>query len=93
MRTILVSLLFTINCLFAQAKEAPNEQSFRLDSTEGLELVNVKAKIVEHNGKTGVQVSRIEGKFSGETLVIIPEINFEEGVITVELTGQFTSSI
>jgi hypothetical protein len=87
-RKILILLLLTISCLFAQPKEIHIDKLFPLDSTDGLELINVEAEVVEHNGKTGIQISKIGGEFSGETLVILPEINFRDGIITLELTGE-----
>jgi hypothetical protein len=85
---ILISLLFAFSSISAQTPENPNVKMFPLNSDEGLELINVKAEVVDHDGKTGVQISAIEGDIEGGTLVIIPDIIFRDGTIEVELTGE-----
>jgi hypothetical protein len=84
----LLCLLITISCIFGQTTEEPDEKIISLNSIIGLELINVKADVIDHNGKTGIQISKIEGEISGETLVIIPDINFKDGIIAIELTGE-----
>ncbi len=74
--------------VFGQTLESTNVNTFSLNSAEGLELINVNAVEVEHNGKEGIQITAAEGKINVETLVIIPEILFEDGTIEVELTGE-----
>ena len=86
-QTVLL-VLITISCVLGQTTKEPSEKIFRLDSSIGLELINVKADVVVHNDKTGIEISKSEGRISGETLVIIPEINFKNGIIVVELTGE-----
>ena len=88
MKISAVILLISVSFVFLQAGEMPAEKTFRLDSVEGLELLNVKAEVVEHQGKTGVQVTKAAGEISGETLVVIPGLNFANGTISVELTGE-----
>jgi hypothetical protein len=88
MHKTLISLLITISCIFGQTTGDPDKKSLPLNSITGLELINVKADVVDHNGKEGIQISKIEGEITGETLVIIPEINFKDGIITIELTGE-----
>jgi len=84
----LISLLLAISWLFGQTTEEPDEKVLSLDSGVGLELINVRADIVDHNGKKGIQIARIAGEINGETLVIIPEMNFKDGIIEIELTGE-----
>jgi len=83
-------LFFSIafGSVFGQTLERTNVNTFSLNSAEGLELINVNAVEVEHNGKEGIQITAAEGKINVETLVIIPEILFEDGTIEVELTGE-----
>jgi len=38
--------------------------------------------------KPGFKSRKNDGEITGETLVIIPEINFKNGIITIELTGE-----
>lgn len=88
MRIFLLTLLLLSVCIYAQAGSDPAERSFPLDSVSGLKLINVKADVIEHDGRTGIKISKIDGEIRGETLVLIPESNFRDGTITVELTGE-----
>jgi len=83
-------LFFSIafGSVFGQTLESNNVKTFSLNSAEGLELINVNAVEVEHYGKEGIQISAVEGKINVETLVIIPEIVFKDGIIEIELTGE-----
>ena len=84
----LISLLLALSYIFGQTMEDPDTIYLPLISDEGLELINVKADAVDHKDKKGIQVTKIEGEIEGETLVIIPAINFKNGIIEIELTGE-----
>ena len=88
MKKTLIFLLITISFIFGQATKDSNVQTLLLNSEKGLELINVKADVVEHDGKNGIQITKVEGEINGGTLVIIPEINFKNGTIEIELTGE-----
>jgi len=90
MKTILllIYLLTAINSLFGQTTEDKNTKIFPLNSSFGLELINVKADAIKYNDKEGISVSKIEGEINGETLVVISDTNFKNGVIELELTGE-----
>ena len=81
-----VSTLIILSNLLGQNQN--DVRSFPLNSSNNLELINVKAKVVDHDGKNGIQISKMEGEIKGETLVIIPEITFKNGTIEIELTGE-----
>lgn len=87
MKTLFI-LLFIATLIFGQTKKEPDSFSLPLNSIEGLELINVKAEIIDHMGQKGVQVTKTDGEIEGETLVIIPGINFINGIIEIELTGE-----
>ena len=78
MSKILLSFIISLSIVSAQPAPGPEKQVILLDSTAGLELVNVKADVVEHDGRTGIQVSKADGEINGETLVIIPGIDFKD---------------
>ncbi|HKI77103.1 MAG TPA: hypothetical protein VKA26_01025 [Ignavibacteriaceae bacterium] len=86
-KTIILSLLM-IGMMRAQTTANSDKQKFPLDSSKGLELVNVKAEPVNYSGKNGLQVTAMDGYKKGETLVIIPGVYFKDGVIELELTGE-----
>lgn len=62
-----------------------------LNSVEGLDLRNVKAEVVEHQGKKGLRVIKSNedvAKENRETLIIISDVNFKNGTIEIELAGE-----
>ena len=75
MKKILVFVIIAINVIIGQTSGNPDEIKFPLNSSEDLKLINVKADVVDYMGKTGIQISKNDGEITGETLVIIPEIN------------------
>ncbi len=88
MNKILIYLVIAINCIAGQTIKGQNKVILPLDSSNGLELINVKASVVVHDGKNGIQISKNDGKIEGETLVVLPEINFKDGIIELELSGE-----
>ena len=59
-----------------------------LNSTDGLQLINVKAEAVEHAGHSGLRVTRADDYSNGGTLVLIEGSEFANGVIEIELAGE-----
>jgi len=58
---------------------------------DNLRLINVKAEAANHQGKEGLRVAKVDDKdFSeiSETLVILDNIEFKNGVIELELSGE-----
>jgi len=87
-----MKLLFNLIVLFlfysCAAQNSKNEILFSLDSSEGLELINVKAEAVTLNSKTGIKVVKSHQDVQDETLVIIPDVIFKDGTIELELAGE-----
>ncbi len=65
-----------------------NAQTIPLNSLKQVDLVNVDAEVLKYKGQTGLQVKAAKGAEKLETLVIIPDVNFKNGVIEVEVSGQ-----
>ena len=88
--TILTMLLIALICCMAlaQTTDDSGRQAVPLTSTEGLELINVKAEVVEHKGQKSLRVTRSNDEANVERLVIIPGIEFENGSIEIELAGE-----
>jgi len=59
-----------------------------LEWTDGLELINVRAEVVEHEGRRGLRVGRADDYQEGGTLVLITGTEFQTGTIELELTGE-----
>ncbi len=85
---VFLFLLLAVCCSCGPGSLDSNVKSFPLNSTAGLELINVKADIVDHHGMKGIQVSKNEDNIPGGTLVIITDTDFKNGTIELELTGE-----
>ena len=88
MNKIIMLSLFSIISVLGQASERSKNITIPLNTTEDLELINVKVDIVEYKGKNGIEISKVEGEIKGETLVIIPHVDFMDGTISIELAGE-----
>jgi hypothetical protein len=63
-------------------------QTFRLNSTSGLELVNAKAETVTYKGRRVVRiVDTSPTASSGQAMGILSASDFEDGTIEVEVAG------
>ena len=71
---MLTCLVIAINCVLGQTTKDTAKKILPLNSSLGLELINVKADVVDHNGKEGILISKIEGEIKGETLVVIQRL-------------------
>jgi hypothetical protein len=83
---VLLFMLFAD--VHGQQSKAPNSQ-LRLDSTNGLELVNAKAELVTYRGQQAVRLVPLPGHESGDDgmLAILPGSDFKDGIIEVEVAG------
>ena len=88
MGKILLSFLLLAGFVSGQSTNYGGKKEFILDTTKDLELVNVKAEVINHKEKKGIQITKADGEIKGETLVVIPGINFKNGTVSVELTGE-----
>ncbi len=78
----LVALAASTGTLDAQVSE------HSLESTDGLKLINVRAEVVELEGKRGLRVGRADDYVEGGTLVLIEGTEFQNGTIELELAGE-----
>ncbi len=63
--------------------------TFRLDSTDGLELVNAKAEAVTYHGEHAVRLVPLPGQAMGDgaMLAILTGSEFKDGTIEVDVAG------
>ena len=89
--TLLTSLLgVTLSTFIAGGSSKLQAQTISLDSTDQLKLVNVKAETVTFKGRKALQVRDAAAEGTGDEgrLAILPQTNFQDGIIEVELTGE-----
>jgi len=83
------SIVFFLFCiLYADDTKKSEIYIFSLENVKDLQLINVKAESVNHQGKKGIRVTKKEETTEGETLVIIPGVDFINGTIEIELAGK-----
>jgi hypothetical protein len=81
-----IPLLFVI----ATAVTGVRAQTIRLDSPDQLKLVNVKAETVTFKGRKAIRIDDAAPPDLGDEgrLAILPNTDFQDGVIEVDLTGE-----
>lgn len=65
----------------------PAARTYALDGTFGLVLKNVVAEAKEHEGRKAVRITEAPG-VQGETIALLPDSEFEDGTLEVELAGR-----
>ena len=76
---------------FSKEAKAP-AANFRLDSLSGLEIINIKAEVVEYRGRRAVRLLRrddqpAETHGQHESLAILNGTDFKDGTIEAEVAG------
>ena len=62
--------------------------AFRLDSLQGLELVDAKAEVVTYRGRSAVHLVPLPGQPKGYSmLAIVSGTDFKDGTIEIEVAG------
>lgn len=89
-RGILVLFLITILAGFAsgqKSKEAP--PTFRLDSADGLELVNATAEVANYQGRRALHLLPLPGREASDDslMAILKATDFTDGTIEAEVAG------
>ncbi len=90
-RLIILFVLTIFNQVGLSQESSADKIVFPLNSLENIDLINVNGEIVEHNGKSALRVSApdvAEATEYFETIVLIPEIKFKNGIIEVEVAGE-----
>ena len=85
----IILLILTTSIAISQSHQ--NTEAIPLNSTQKLELVNVKANVVRLKGKEGIRVEKkdsLDKTKRTETLVLIEGTNFRNGIIKLELAGE-----
>lgn len=83
---LLLSLLFTIFWISVNVQA----QTISLDAPDQLKLVNVKVETVNFKGRKALRVLDAASPGAGDEgrLVVLPNTDFQDGTIEVELAGE-----
>jgi hypothetical protein len=71
----------------ASSAAAPSARTYDLDGPSGLLLKNVAAEAKEHEGRKAVRIVEAPGA-EGETIALLPDSDFGDGTLEVELAGR-----
>jgi hypothetical protein len=90
----LVAMAFVFfSCTASGQESKPAALTFRLDSLSGLEIVNIKAEVVEYRGRRALHLIRRADQPSVTTpqmedsLAILDGADFKDGMIEAEVAG------
>jgi hypothetical protein len=94
MKKIRLALIFALGCLvaaivlFAQAKKTPVVR-IRLDSLNGLEVVDGRAEITTYKGRRALHLSPLPDHQTADdaVLAIVTAADFKDGTIEAEVAG------
>lgn len=94
MKKIRLALIFVLGCLvaavvlFAQAKKTPVVR-IRLDSLNGLEVVDGRAEVATHNGRRALHLSPLPDHQTSDdsVLALVTATDFKDGTIEAEVAG------
>ncbi len=72
-----------------QRETVPAATTFRLDSVDGIEMVDGKAEVAEYLGRKAFRLAPLPGRDGGDDsgLAIIKATNFKDGVIEADIAG------
>jgi hypothetical protein len=91
---VLIVMVFVFSSCLAFGQETKNPATaFKLDSLDGLEIVNIKANVGEYRGRRAVHLYRGEDQprethaTSPESLAILTRTDFKDGTIEADLAG------
>jgi len=60
---------------------------FRLDSTQGLDLIGGAAEVTTYHGRRAVHLKSSPGNETGDVLAILSSTDFKDGTIEIEVAG------
>lgn len=91
---VLIVMAFVFSsCLGFGEETKASATAFKLDSLNGLEVVNIKANVAEYRGRRAVHLYRGEDQpretnaRSPESIAILTGTDFKDGTIQVDLAG------
>lgn len=82
--------MLSLFVVFGSSLPILHAQTISLESTDQLKLVNVKAETITFKGRKALQVRDAAAPGTGDEgrFAILPKIEFQDGIIEVELTGE-----
>ena len=60
---------------------------FPLETSSNLKLINLKAELLAYRGRSALQLMGLDMKGEEESLAILPDSNFKNGILEAEVAG------
>jgi len=91
-QSFLALALVMVSCAAFGRETKPSPTTFRLNSLSGLEIINIKAEVVEYRGRRAVRLLKrddqgAEVNPADESLAILSGTDFKDGTIEAEIAG------
>jgi hypothetical protein len=85
---LLLATLPASVCARGQAVASPSSTNIGLTSTEGVDIVDGKAEIVDYKGRRAMHLNPVPNAGDDDsTLAIFPAQDFQDGIIEVDVAG------
>lgn len=86
-----LAFIFSSCSAFSQEAKTP-PKAFRLDSLSGMEIMNIKAELVEYHGRRAVRLLKRQDQDAmvdqaKSSLAILERTDFKDGTIEAEIAG------
>jgi hypothetical protein len=88
MKRVIAPLLLTVSLTLLSIFGASYTQrtpAFRLNSLDGLEMMNAKAETVTYRRRRALRLTPLSGQ--QDVMAIVPNVDFKDGTIEVEVAG------
>jgi len=88
MKRVAAPFLLSISLALLSASGASYNQrtsAFRLNSPDGLEMMNAKAENISYRGRRAVRLTPLSDQ--QDVMAIVPNVDFKDGSIEVEVAG------
>jgi len=83
-----LALILVAATVFGAGKASTPTHNYRLDSTEGLELINTTAQVVDYRGRRALHLSSPQDKSGrGSMIALVTGTDFKNGTIEADVAG------
>jgi len=83
-----LALILIAATVFGAGKPSTPTHNYRLDSTEGLELINTTAQVVDYRGRRALHLSSPQNKSGrGSMIALVTGTDFKNGIIEADVAG------
>jgi len=86
-----LAVVASVLTVHSSAKPSTPTLVYRLDSTDGLELINTTAKVIDYRGRRALHLSPLKDPpkemMEGSMIALVTDTNFQNGTIEADVAG------